>query len=67
MLFFPIKNIQQNEIPKSFDLNIEVYIKQGNKWSSKKEYEIKNLSDIWQDLNKDAWKDTIKDMFEKSN
>ncbi|MCJ7547621.1 MAG: hypothetical protein MUP30_12510 [Deltaproteobacteria bacterium] len=64
--FFPIKNIQQDKIPKSFDLKIEVYTKQGNKWSSKKEYEIKNLSDIWQDLNKNAWKDTIRDMFEKS-
>ena len=65
-VFVPIQKIQQDKIPESFDLNIEVYTKQGNKWRSEKEYEIKNLSDIWQDLNKDTRRDSIWDMVEKT-
>ena len=66
-VFTPLKNIMQNNIPKSFDLDIEVYTKERNSWYQRKSYEIKNLSDIWQDLsNKDSWRTTICDIFEKN-
>ncbi|MFH1310155.1 MAG: hypothetical protein ABIH85_05725 [Candidatus Omnitrophota bacterium] len=64
--FFPIKNIRQEQVPKSFDLNIEVCTNQGDKWRPQKNYEIKNLSNIWQDFNEKTWKDTIRDIFEKT-
>lgn len=67
-VFAPLKNIRQEDIPKSFELDIQVHTKERNSWQHRKEYEIKNLSDIWQDLDsQDLWKSTIRDMFEKAN
>jgi len=65
-IFLPIENIQQNQIPKSFDLTITVYTKHRNSWKPNKTYEVKNISDVWQDLNnKDKWNFTTRDIFEK--
>ena len=67
-VFAPLKNIGQENIPKSFDLDIEVHTRERNSWQQRKEYEIKNLSDIWQDLNnQDLWRSTIRDLFEKGS
>ena len=65
-VFAPLRNVKPENIPRSFDLNVEIHTKQGAEWRLGKEYEIKNLSDIWQDLdNQDVWHHTIRDMFEK--
>ena len=64
--FIPLEDIKQENVPKSFDLLVKVQIKQGNSWKSLKEYEIKNLSDIWQDLEQEGQaRRTIRDIFEK--
>jgi len=66
-VFYPIENIQQNHIPKSFDLTITVYTKYRNSWKPNKTYEVKNVSDVWQDLNnRDKWNFAIRDIFEKN-
>lgn len=66
-VFAPLENVKLESIPKSFDLNIEIHTKQGTEWRLGKAYEIKNVSDIWQDLDKqDAWRQTIVDVFEKT-
>ena len=65
-VFVPLINIRQENIPKSFNLDIEVHTKERNSWQQRKVYQIENLSDIWQDLNKqDSWRLAIRDMFEK--
>lgn len=65
-VFAPLRYVKPENIPRSFDLNVEIHTKQGAEWRMGKEYEIKNLSDIWQDLdNQDVWHHTIRDMFEK--
>lgn len=65
-VFMPTKHINQTDIPKSFDLNISVITKQGNKWKSQKEYEIKHTDNVWQDLEAESnWRYNTKDLFEK--
>lgn len=65
-VFFPNKHINQTDIPKSFDLDITIMTKQGDKWKSQKEYEIKNIDNVWQDLEERGnWRYGTKDLFEK--
>lgn len=65
-IFWSVDNIQQDQIPKSFDLTITVYTKHRSSWKPNKTYEVKNISDVWQDLNnQDNWNSTIRDIFEK--
>lgn len=65
-VFAPPRNVKPENIPRSFDLNVGIYTKRGAEWRLGKQYEIKNLSDIWQDWdNQDAWRHKITDMFEK--
>lgn len=65
-VFCPIDNIQKQDIPNSYDLHIEVYTKQRTNWNKEKAYEIKNLSDVWQDLDQQSnWNYSIKDIFEE--
>jgi len=65
-VFCPIEDIEKQDIPNSFDLRIEVYTKQRINWNREKVYEIKNLSDIWQDLDQTSkWNFAIKDIFEE--
>ncbi len=65
-LFYPIETFQQDQIPESFDLTITVYTKHRNSWKPNKTYEVKNVSDVWQDLNnQDKWNFTTRDIFEK--
>lgn len=45
-VFFPLDNIQQSQIPKSFDLTIEVHTKHRSNWNLHKTYEVKNISDV---------------------
>ena len=64
-VFFPIENIQQNQIPKSFDLTITIYTKHRSSWKPNKTYEVKNVSDVWQDLdNQNNWNYSTRDIFE---
>jgi len=67
-VFSPIEVIQQSQIPKSFDLTIEVHTKHRSKWKLHKTYVVKNISDVWQDFDEQAkWKFAIKDIFEKES
>ncbi|OHB65239.1 MAG: hypothetical protein A2Y77_03040 [Planctomycetes bacterium RBG_13_62_9] len=64
-IFFPFGSIQQNDIPKSFDLTMTVYTKHGDKWKSQATYKAENISDVWQDIdNLDTWKYSIRDIHE---
>jgi len=64
--FPPIDDIQQSQIPKSFDLTIDVHTKHRGNWKLHKTYEIENISDVWQDLDRqDKWNFSIRDIFEK--
>ncbi len=66
-VFYPIENIQQNHIPKSFDLTITVYTKYRSSWKANKTYEVKNVSDVLQDLdNQDKWNFAVRDIFQKN-
>ena len=65
-VFASVDDVQQDQIPEAFDLGIKVYTKQRGKWKRQKEYEIRNVSDVWQSPSNQAeWMFTIKDVFEK--
>ena len=65
-VFYLLDGIQQNQIPKSFDLTIEVHTKHMGNWNLHKTYEVKNISHVWQDIDSQAkWNFAIKDIFEK--
>jgi hypothetical protein len=65
-VFIPLtRDIQQSQIPKSFDLTIDVHTKHRSKWKLNKTYEIENISTVWQDLDQTKWKSSIRDVFEK--
>jgi len=49
-VFTPYVTVEQEDIPKGFDLVIEVYTQIMNKWSLKSKYRVLNVSDVWQDL-----------------
>ena len=65
-VFIPLTHhIQQSQIPKSFDLTIDVHTKHRGNWKLNKTYEIENISNVWQDLDQAQWKSSIRDVFEK--
>lgn len=49
-VFVPYGTLTQEEVPKSFDLEIEVYTETKNEWLLKSRYRAENISNIWQDL-----------------
>jgi sporulation protein YlmC with PRC-barrel domain len=53
-VFTPYETIRQKDIPKNFDLEIEVYTQSANLWSLKSRYRVDNVSDVWQDLESDT-------------
>jgi hypothetical protein len=65
-VFCPVDNIQQSEIPKSFDLTMTVSTKHRGSWKSASTYTLKNVSDVWQDLpDVDKWNSSIRDIHEE--
>lgn len=64
-VFFPSSLISQESIPESFDLEIVVFTKEDNSWRAQKKYEVKNISNVWQDLESTSnWRYSTKDVFE---
>jgi len=53
-VFTPYETIHQADIPKNFDLEIEVYTQSANVWLLKSRYRVDNISDVWQDLESDT-------------
>ena len=65
-VFVTLKPIAQDQIPKSFDIEIKLLSKQKNQWSVEREYKSSDISDVWQDLENDVtWNYTIRDIAEK--
>lgn len=64
--FIPSNDVEQSNIPESFDLCVEVQVKQRNRWQSQKKYEKRNLGNIWQNLKKQGKANNkVIDIFEK--
>jgi len=57
-------SILQDQIPKKFDLHLQVFIKKGDKWEALKNYEAKDISGVWQDLNSVTHNFSIRDIHE---
>lgn len=53
-VFTPYESIRQDQIPKSFDLNIQVHTQTMNEWLPKARYRLDNVTDVWQDLASDT-------------
>lgn len=53
-VFTPYETIRQMDIPKNFDLEIEVYTQSANMWLLKSRYRVDNVTDVWQDLESDT-------------
>jgi hypothetical protein len=53
-VFVPYDTISQEDIPKSFDLEINVYTQTLKKWLLKGRYRADNITGVWQDLKSDS-------------
>lgn len=66
-IFYPNEKMKQEQIPNSFDIKIKVLTQQNGSWSKQKEYEMKNVDNIWQDLesSQSIFNSSLRDLLEK--
>ncbi|WP_233900538.1 hypothetical protein [Tenacibaculum piscium] len=66
-IFHPTKEISQSQIPTNFDLDITVLTKNEKNWKIQKKYEIKNIDNVWQDIEQNGkiYKSYLKEIYEK--
>ncbi|MCD8452735.1 hypothetical protein LNI90_11640 [Tenacibaculum dicentrarchi] len=66
-IFHPTKEISQSQIPTNFDLDMTVLTKNNKDWKIQKKYEIKNIDNVWQDIeqNGKTYKSYLKEIYEK--
>ncbi|WP_233900635.1 hypothetical protein [Tenacibaculum piscium] len=64
-VFYPTKEISQSQIPTNFDLDITLLTKKNKNWKIQKKYVIKNIDNVWQDLEQNRYKSSLKEINEK--
>ncbi|WP_111310055.1 hypothetical protein [Confluentibacter sediminis] len=66
-IFYPSTEIKQIQIPSSFDVKIKVLTSQNGNWTNQKEYEMKNVDNVWQDIEstQKLFNSSLRDLYEK--
>jgi hypothetical protein len=66
-MFYPNMEIKQEQIPSSFEIKIKVLTYQNESWTNQKEYEMKNIDNVWQDIasNQKLFKSSLRDLYDK--